>query len=733
MDKSNPLLQDGMLPPPPRADTETAPPSDVSMVKEGGNPLLSAEGNLPPEPRAADFAPVDMGEDIKKTLISKGTRGAVALPGMFGDIPAIFGADKYRPPTTEEYIEKLSSISPEIRTALEYKPKTTPARYVGSAAEFLPTALIPAGGLGLGMRAVGAAGSGLASEGASDVTKKFAPQATGTPYEGAARLAGAVVGGMAAPFGAGKIAGIINPESVAAQQIAKKMAADAATRNAAVPISEAISQEIAPVAAAGPQTKKLVSVAGARAGEGDVGAFNAAAQNFKDQALDTVHSKIDSMFGTVVKPFEEKDILTQRVKDLNDVNYTRVMALPEAQVVQDPALSSIANRIPPSLVRDMVDQFKIKGVSPASLGIVKTPAGYQIPAQGGSLRLWDTLKQQIDSEIGSYKDAVTKTTKPGFESKVRDLQGLKSDMINVLDNAVPEYGNIRYAASDIYGSRNAIEAGYKYYKDINPQNQRNIENLVTQKLTGPQRDQFAYGFAGAYKDALATNPEAALGVFRGGKGDFRADKMRFALGDQRANDLLGTVNAQYLNSSIRALQNAGGQAPGKLSGAGTAGMFGGFGAVLGAGVANILDWSAAAALGTSGATLGAAATAGAAKYLYNAREIAVANKVLKLVSDPANNAKLGKLIAEDQYAKSFLAKFYSAMKAVPAVAQQTQADKPVPRQPLARKSGGRVSDQLIRAVDRAKKNINKGTEVLLNTPDSHVAHALEVANRNLEG
>lgn len=54
-------------------------------------------------------------------------------------------------------------------------------------------------------------------------------------------------------------------------------------------------------------------------------------------------------------------------------------------------------------------------------------------------------------------------------------------------------------------------------------------------------------------------------------------------------------------------------------------------------------------------------------------------------------------------------------------------------QPLYRKSGGRVSDHLVKAVDRAKKNINKGTEVLLNTPDSHVAHALEVANRNLEG
>lgn len=50
-----------------------------------------------------------------------------------------------------------------------------------------------------------------------------------------------------------------------------------------------------------------------------------------------------------------------------------------------------------------------------------------------------------------------------------------------------------------------------------------------------------------------------------------------------------------------------------------------------------------------------------------------------------------------------------------------------------RKHGGRVSDRLVAAVDRAKKNINNDTQSLLKTPDSHVAHALEIANRNLEG
>lgn len=50
-----------------------------------------------------------------------------------------------------------------------------------------------------------------------------------------------------------------------------------------------------------------------------------------------------------------------------------------------------------------------------------------------------------------------------------------------------------------------------------------------------------------------------------------------------------------------------------------------------------------------------------------------------------------------------------------------------------RKSGGRVSDKLVTMVDRARKNINNQTESLLGTHDNHVAQALEIANRNLEG
>jgi hypothetical protein len=61
-----------------------------------------------------------------------------------------------------------------------------------------------------------------------------------------------------------------------------------------------------------------------------------------------------------------------------------------------------------------------------------------------------------------------------------------------------------------------------------------------------------------------------------------------------------------------------------------------------------------------------------------------------------------------------------------------QAPKPLTIRP-GRKSGGRVSDRLIAEVGRAKKNIDSGTEKLLNVDDERIARALQVANQNLEG
>lgn len=304
--------------------------------------------------------------------------------------------------------------------------------------------------------------------------------------------------------------------------------------------------------------------------------------------------------------------------------------------------------------------------------------------------------------------------------------GIKTKLTNILDTKVKDYKQIRSEAADIYGAKNALEAGYKYFSDSTPQRMHIFEQKLS-KMTDAQKEDLAYGFASAFKDSLSKgkDPSKTLGVYGGKASQQTIDKFRTALGDQRANSLLGTANAEYLNSSVKTLLASD---PGIFSGAGKFGLASGLAseaAMIGGNVIQGLSFS------MSGASLLAALTAGAGKALYNVRERRIGEKVLELAANPETNQRLGKLIAESQDARSFLAKTYTNMsKLAPAYGVEPPPERP------ARASGGRINseskaDQLILMAERAKRGIGKSTEMLLDTPDDHVAHALAIANKNI--
>jgi hypothetical protein len=732
MAEENPLLKADIPSAQPKARKETP----ASMPAEG-NPLLQADTEAKGPIQQSD---VGYAEDIARSALAKGVRGAAAVPGMFGDIPQIFGAEKYRPPTTEEYIEKLSNIHPAVREALQYKSQTVPGSYVGSAVEFLPTALLPTGKVSLGMRALSGLGAGVGSQAVEDVFRKSESPLAGTGYEAAGKLAGAVAGGLAAPFALKKAASAVSgAETVAARRLAEAGAKDIASRSAKAPPGALVDADLAPAVAGGAETQRLLKTSAARAGDEAVGAYNAAAENFRVQAAPRVQGVIDDIFQKPVQMFDEMDLLKQRVSQLNDANYTRVMGLPHAQNITHPDLQSIVNRLPKGTIDDVLEQFRIRGQDPATFGLVKTKKGWQIPPQGASLQFWDEVKQNLDSQVGSYIDPVTKAAKPGASGMIGDLTGLKNDLVTkVLDKAVPEYQPIRFEASEIYGARNAMEAGYKYYRDGNFKNLHNIEKLVDKNLTPAQKSDFAYGYAAAYKDALEKNPSAALGVYGGKTGGFNIEKMRFALGDQNANRLLGSVNSEYLNSTIKSLASGGGGA-GVTSAAGK----GALGAVLGEVALTGENLLQAMSFSMAPTAIAGAILAGTGKAIYSARERRIAEQVLRLAADPDQAERLGKLIASNPDARSFLAKFYQAAgKSVPPVAAQTTAPSPVKEENaggrIGRATGGRISheieaNRLVRMAEDAKKQIGNGTEQILNAPDELVVKALRVANEKLEG
>jgi soluble lytic murein transglycosylase-like protein len=615
-------------------------------------------------------------EDVGRASLAKFVRGTAAIPGMAGDIPKAFGAEKYVPYTTDEYIEKISSLHPSIRKALAYEAKTDPGRYAGAAAEFIPAA-IPAiftGGAPLYARLAGAAAAGVGSQGVSDYLKKIESPLSGTGYEAAGQFGAALAGGLAGQGLAGKIGGLAKGyQGIAAERLAKEMAKDTASKSAKSPLIG----DVAPIAAGGVRTEKLVKNAAARASDESLGAFSGAISDFRQQAVPKVHQTIDDIFGRPVQAFNEMDVLEQRVKDVNNVNYKRVMSLPEAQAINAPELDSIVSAIPTTTISDILENLKIQRIDPTTYGFIKTTKGYELPAQGNSLRAWDEIKQGIDTEINKMYDPVTKSIKPGFGKSALVLTGLKSDLVSVLDKAVEPYKAIRFEASELYGARNAVDAGYKFFADKSPKKIFNIKKLVDEKLSPSQKEEFAYGYAAAYKDALdrvKDDPASALGLYSGKQGSFNADKMKLALGESNANKLLGEINAQYLNSSIRSL--AGGTAGGgvgKAAGAGALSAILGESLLVGENLLQGLSFSMAPQ-----AIVGAL-VAGTARGLYNLRERKIAEQILKLAADPSKYEELGKLISQNKDAGSFLRKFVnSSSRKAPAVFNTPTGEEAAP-------------------------------------------------------
>lgn len=733
---------------PPSAPPRGPAPSREDEYFTGAPTFTSGDPMAPPSPRAAPQ--VGLGEDIARSVGAGLTRGTIGLLGLPGDIESLgrLGAQKLgydvspvsEMPTSERMIKWAEEKLPELKGATQYQPATGPGRYIKAGAEFLPGAVIPGGQLGLGARAVGQIGAGMASHAVEDYLKGTPLADTG--YQTAGQLGAALAGGMAGSSLAQKAAGaartLMSPTAAATERLASGLSRDVAAKTALGDIAEAERQSIAPAAIAGKKTQAALTKAGERVSEDAQGAFNQAVANFKEQAVARVNRHIDETIGggTPVNALSQMDSVSQRTKLLNDANYKRVMSSPRATIIPAatiaPAEARIRTMFGDQFVNEIGRAMVARGENPAAHGLVQTGRDFAISPRGASLRFWDEAKQYIDDSINKLYDPVTRAPKPGANSEIATLTALKKTLVGtdksgkkgVLDRLFPEYEKIRFEGSELYNSRNAIDAGYKYFADKNYPRIA-LKDKAASKFTPSQKEDFAYGYAGAYRDLLEKNPQAALKMFSGPTSAMEIKKARMALGPARTDELIGLAHAQFLNSNIKAIASN----P-KTSGYWTP-LIGGtigettMGVLTGQGVLGSLVSGGVPVGAIAGAVLGSAG-----KRAYSVRERKVAEELLKLAADPASWPKLGAYMSKNAEARTLLDKIYTASaRATPVLTtQKYQEPQPLTIRP-GRASGGAVNLKAL--ANAAKRAVCKSTEDLLQTPDAHVVQALKVATQHI--
>lgn len=705
-------------------EQEPQQPASVQRQTSASGPPVGAELQKlseRPEPPKIGF-----GEDIARSAGAGFGQGVIGLAALPGTVETLYnmGREKLtgqKPseqffPTASDIAGKVKEYAPELQKHLEYEPqyKGLP-QYAKTAAEFLPSAIIPGGGLSLGARAAGSIGAGVATQATENYLK-------GTPTEGtdteviaklAASVPGFILGRKIMTTGQNLAGGTVRAGAEAERRIASELGKDvAAGGKYGAPMSPSAALEtgvdVAPAALAGQRGNKLLQEAASRVSPEAAGAYEASVAPLRQEAPGRMKQYVNELLGieNETSPFETIAAIRSRGRQLNDENYTRVMALPHAQDVRSPALDQVASQLPRGVIDEVRDNLRQRGINPGE----------------NSLRFWDEVKQNLDQRINSLKDPLT-----GRVAATQDygiLNNTNSMLKSALDNRVREYPIIRGAAAESAGAANAVELGMKYLQTTDPRRLNFIET-TRNRLTAAQQADFATGVVGSYKQLLDTNPNAAMQLFSGSKGGDRIRRLNEALsplGNNLGNELVGRATAELLNTRIAALRPS--------SGVDVRRLFPYLGAAPGA-IAELAELFGQQALWSGSPLAIPTAVAGiAGGKLYNWKEARVANKVLEYMSDPSKMAQLGKLIEQDAAARSFVGKTYNMFtRAVaPGVASDDQRTE---RASGGRISSGAIAQRLVAAAEKAHKYHQKTTEEILDAPDEAVVKALAVAKKNI--
>lgn len=159
-----------------------------------------------------------------------------------------------------------------------------------------------------------------------------------------------------------------------------------------------------------------------------------------------------------------------------------------------------------------------------------------------NLQFWDYTQREL-------RDAATKAERAGENEQATALKGLHRELVAELDKHVPEFKDARGVAAKFFGAADAHDAGAEFVA-------RNVDfreaGRLLAKMSGPERELFARGFASRLADEIEKTGNRANvldSIFL--DSPMAKRKIEMALGPQRARQLEALLRAEALVDKAR--------------------------------------------------------------------------------------------------------------------------------------------------------------------------------------
>lgn len=499
---------------------------------------------------------------------------------------------------------------------------------------------------------------------------------------------------------------------------------------------------------AGPNLRNLVEAASQKAP--DKAPVVSLAQGMAERTANTgqyISGTVDKIAGKPLATGDEFKAAVEAINAQNNPAYTAVMSMPEHQSVFSPELKNLLENRPVfgKILRERAQGAINRGEQPPAIYGSRGTLNLQ-PFNAPSLEYLDGVYRNVrDMAKQAYDTGDTQLGKDYKEA----ANALRSELDKIsAKNQAGEsvYKTIRDDASELFGAKNALEAGYKFTRAADPMKVNDITAAYT-KYSPNQKEQFRIGLLANIKDeALKGGANKVTSWFDGSNPQMYAkiekilgpnDAIR--LGNQvRIQKILNEGQAPNVPQEIATGRTSRITLPGAAAGL-TAGVV--FGEKLMENIPQVAQILQSPITQGTAAAMGAATTAFLGKKIIgsarNAYESRVSQAILDAVStrDPAKIAALEKY--SPQTVKIILdrATGLGARGAISEAGQTgSRSNEESVMEPMegrvARKSGGRIRSNPISAeIKRVRALLSEKTASMLSVPDDAIATALHIAKR----
>jgi hypothetical protein len=379
---------------------------------------------------------------------------------------------------------------------------------------------------------------------------------TGLALGGAAPVAGAVArkaGGLLGhPIDAAKA--LFNPDKAAARDLVDSAVRDTGSVGAATRKLQDMQAGGAPATAMDlGETSRALARRSANLSPEARGELGQAVDRRFETQFDRVSDVIAKTAPGINSP-ATRDFLERAAANVNKPAYAKAMMEGESGIwnegLQQLTVSDEVQKAIRGATKTGSNKAAVEGARPPPNPFMDQADGTLVlkPGVKPTLRFWDQVKRNLDSEIG-------KAQRSGDKPLTSDLTQLKQRLVAHLDQAVGSYKEARQGAAGFFGAENASEAGEAFvHLRADPAGMNEARKALA-KMSAPERALFAEGFATKLMSDLKEVPDRNTIVSRIFQSPAARERFEIAMGPQAAKEMESALRVEtVMDLGRKALQ-----------------------------------------------------------------------------------------------------------------------------------------------------------------------------------